>query len=216
MYGHQLITNRYTGPGFLSFITHEDVQLHVHASNEIPYDIESDIKEDIFYGSKKEIIIKVIDMMNDADVQDSSISRRKCRFPWERNESIQQKNRMLYNQYSHSTCAIECSMDIQLELCNCSHHLMPSSNENMKTCDIDGLICLTNNFGKLFIVVASICDIVFIVVVTTHFSFYTNYIIFNDCKHFFQGKINSMKRDCSCVASCDEPEYNVLYSSAKE
>lgn len=68
MYGHRLISNRFTGPGILSFVTHEDVQVHVHASNELPYDIESVIKEDVFYGSSKEMIIKVIDLVNDASV----------------------------------------------------------------------------------------------------------------------------------------------------
>lgn len=156
MYGNRLISNRYTGPGILSFVAHEDVQVHVHAGNEVPYDIESDIKEDIFYGSEKEIIIKVIDMVNDASVQEASIFSRKCRFAWERHGNDNDDktvHSMLYNQYSHSTCGIECSMDIQLELCNCSHHLMPySSDGNTKTCDIDGLICLTNNFGKTNIV----------------------------------------------------------------
>ncbi|XP_055325494.1 sodium channel protein Nach-like [Sitodiplosis mosellana] len=171
----QCTVNRYTGPGILSFVAYEDVQVHVHASNEVPNDIESDIKEEIFYGSDKEIIIKVIDMVNDASVQESSISKRNCRFPWERNEATQLYP-MLYNQYSHSTCIIECSLKIQLELCNCSHHLMPYSNNDTKMCDIDGLICLTNNFGK----------------------------------------IDSMKKDCSCDTSCDEPDYNALYSSATE
>lgn len=149
MYGHRLISNRFTGPGVLSFVTHEDIQVHVHASNEVPYDIESDIKEDIFYGSKKEIIIKVTDMVNDASVQDVSISNRKCRFPWERDKIPYPQ---LYKHYSYSTCSIECSMHIQHELCNCSHHLMPNCSNDANICDIDGLICLTNNFGKMRIV----------------------------------------------------------------
>lgn len=145
MYGHRLISNRLTGPGVLSFISHEDIQVHVHASNEVPYDIESDIKEDIFFGSDKEIILKVTDMVNDVSVQDVPISNRKCRFPWERDKDTFP---MLYNQYSHSTCAIECSMNIQLELCNCTQHLMLKFGNDANTCDVDGLICLTNNFGK--------------------------------------------------------------------
>lgn len=72
MYGHRLMSNRLTGPGVLSFVTHEDIHVHVHASNEVPHDIENGIKEDIFYGSQNEIIIKVNDMVNDASVQDVS------------------------------------------------------------------------------------------------------------------------------------------------
>lgn len=146
MYGHRLISNRLTGPGILSFVTHEDIQMHVHASNEVPYDIESEFKEDIFYGSEKEIIFKVTDMVNDAGVQDVPISHRKCRFTWEHDKALYP---MLYKHYSYSTCATECTMEIQLELCNCTHHLMPKYIKEANTCDIDGLICLTNNFGKL-------------------------------------------------------------------
>lgn len=135
-----------SGPGTLSFITHEDIQVHVHAANEIPYGIESDLKENIYYGSKKEIIIKVIDMVNDNSVKDIAVENRKCRFSWER---VNIPYPLLYNQYSYSTCSIECLMDIQLELCNCTHHLMPKRlNEMNIVCDIEGLVCLTNNFGR--------------------------------------------------------------------
>lgn len=145
MFGHRLISNRLTGPGVLSFITHDDIQVHVHASNEVPYDIESDIKEDIFFDSNKELVIKVTDMVNDVSVQDVPISNRNCRFPWEHDKDTYP---MLYKQYSHSTCAIGCAMYIQVELCNCTHHLMPKYSKYAKTCDVDGLICLTSNFGK--------------------------------------------------------------------
>ncbi|XP_031633402.1 sodium channel protein Nach-like [Contarinia nasturtii] len=180
MYGHRLLSSRSSGPGSLSFTTNEDVQVHVHTSNEVPSDTESDIKEDIFYGTEKELVLKVIDMVNDASIQDASITNRKCRFPWETRECTNIPSHqypMLYSQYSYSTCSVECSMEIQIELCNCTHHLMPKRLNAANTCDIDGLICLTNNFGK----------------------------------------INSKKKDCNCLASCDEPEYSVLYSSpAKE
>lgn len=79
-------------------------------------------------------------------VQDVPISQRKCQFSWERNKVPYP---MIYSQYSHSTCAIECSIEIQLKLCNCTHHLMPKCVNATNICDIDGLICLTNNFGNI-------------------------------------------------------------------
>lgn len=137
-----------------------------HAPHEVPFDTESDIKEDIFYGTEKELIIKVIDMVNDASIQDASISNRKCRFPWERNTDGSYP--MLYDQYSYSTCFIECSMEIQLELCNCTHHLMPKFLNAANTCDIDGLICLTNNFGEMSFFLYCILPILSLLIIFHH------------------------------------------------
>lgn len=134
-----------TGPGALSFVTHEDVQVYIHSPNEVPYDTEKSIRESIFYGSKNEIVLKVTEMVNDLNVQDVSIKNRKCRFPWERNGIPYP---ILYHEYSYSSCRIECLMSIQLEICNCTHHLMPQSLHKGVICDVDGLICLTNNSGK--------------------------------------------------------------------
>lgn len=168
-----MIANRISGPGLLSFIVDEDVQVHVHASNEVPTVIEGDIKEDVFYGTQKEIVFKVTEMVNDQSVQDVPIEYRKCRFTWERADANVES---MYEFYSHSTCIIECLMKFQVEFCNCTHHLMPQVNGmnhsiflsaatpdslhthtklinllsgNIKICDIEGLICLTNNFGEL-------------------------------------------------------------------
>lgn len=127
MYGLRLIANRITGPGLLQFTAYEDIQVYVHATNEVPFGTEGEIKENVFYGSQKEIIVKVTEMVNDHSVEDISIELRKCRFSWERSH---QRYRQLYKFYSHSTCAIECSREIQLRLCNCTHHLMPNGKGN--------------------------------------------------------------------------------------
>lgn len=139
-----MISNRLTGPGKLSFVAHEDIQVHLHAPNEVPFDTESSLKENIFYGSTKEILIKVTEMVNDVGVQDVSINNRECRFPWEKEGIVYPR---LYDDYSHSTCVIECLMRAQISFCNCTHHLMPKKVQDATICDIDGLICLTNNFG---------------------------------------------------------------------
>lgn len=108
----------------MTFSAYEDVQVHVHAANEVPLGIEGEIKENIFYGSEKEIIVKVTEIVNDESVQDVAISDRKCRFASERPPSALVRL-PLYDHYSHSTCAIECAFKIQLECCDCIHHLMP-------------------------------------------------------------------------------------------
>lgn len=123
--GHRLMTNRMTGPGVLAFTAHEDIQVHIHAGNEVPYTNEGGIKENVYYGSVKEVILSVTEMVNDGSVEDITIEHRRCRFPWELpTSSIAQH----YSYYSHSTCMVECSIRIQMEFCNCTHHLMPRNN----------------------------------------------------------------------------------------
>lgn len=155
-----LISNRVTGPGVLSFEINEDVQVYVHAPNEVPHSVG----ENVFYGSNKEIIVSVKDIVNDPSVKDISIANRKCRFPSER-ENLYTK---IYEHYSHSTCTVECSMDIQIKLCNCSHHSMPRPRraDNVNICDIEGLICLTNNFGKCLERIYWLCHGLFLTTVT--------------------------------------------------
>lgn len=168
MFGHRLIANRLSGPGILSFVALEDVQVHVHATNEVPFGIEGDIKENVFFGAIKELIVKVTEIVNDNSVQDVGIQYRKCRFSFER---LTRQFESPYDFYSHSTCAVDCAIEIQLQFCNCTHHLMPRKSskvftfillilfgnkcfhylfwlDNIKVCDFHGLICLTNNFGK--------------------------------------------------------------------
>lgn len=123
--GRRLIINRETGPGSLSFTAHEDIQVHIHASNEVPYTSEGGIKETVYYGSVKEVILSITEMVNDASVEDIKIQNRRCRFPWEL--PITQIPHH-YNYYSHSTCMTECSIAIQIKYCNCTHHLMPRNS----------------------------------------------------------------------------------------
>lgn len=123
--GLRLIANRISGPGVLTFTAHEDIQVHIHAGNEVPYTSEGGIKENVYYGSVKEVILSVTEMVNDGSVEDISIQNRRCRFPWELPESPIPHH---YNYYSHSTCMVECSIAIQVKYCNCTHHLMPRNN----------------------------------------------------------------------------------------
>lgn len=125
-----MIANRESGPGLLTFNTFEDVQVHVHATNEVPFGVEGEIKENIFFGSEKEIIVKVTEIVNDNTVRDVEIDQRKCRFASERPQT---KFDSLYDYYSYSTCAIECAFKIQLECCNCIHHLMPRRTSKFYT-----------------------------------------------------------------------------------
>lgn len=130
MYGHRLIMNHKTGAGKLEFVATEDISVHLHAPHEVPSLIEGDIKEKVLYGSVKEVIISVIEMVNDATTTGVSINHRKCRFPWEIEENVQSKS--VFKFYDYSICMINCAEDIQRKYCNCIHHLMPVEGEGRR------------------------------------------------------------------------------------
>lgn len=129
MYGHRLIMNHKTGAGKLEFVATEDVSVHLHAPEYVPSLIEGDIKEKVLYGSVKEIIISVIEMVNDRTTADVSISHRQCRFPWEVVQDDGPKS--VFKFYDYSICMIKCAEDIQRKYCNCIHHLMPTEGEGI-------------------------------------------------------------------------------------
>ncbi|XP_062709387.1 sodium channel protein Nach [Aedes albopictus] len=142
----KLINNRYTGPGALRFKVKEDLQVYLHDEHSVPYAyVDRALKETVLWGMNKEIIFKVIELENNDNVHDISIKRRDCRFPWE----FPENSLHLYNSYSFSSCAVECFIQTQIELCNCTHHLMPKSIKPLKICDYKGLTCLTEKSAEL-------------------------------------------------------------------
>ncbi|XP_062552114.1 sodium channel protein Nach [Armigeres subalbatus] len=142
----KLINNRYTGPGELRFKVNEDLQVYLHDEHSVPYGhIDRTLKENVLWGMNKEIIFKVIELENNENVHDIAIERRDCRFPWE----IPDQSLQLYNSYSFSSCAVECSIVAQIALCNCSNHLMPRAGKPTKMCDYKGLTCLTEKIVEL-------------------------------------------------------------------
>ncbi|XP_070504614.1 sodium channel protein Nach-like [Chironomus tepperi] len=106
---------------------------------------ERDLKDTILWGSTKEIVIKVTEIINDDTVVTIPISQRRCRFSWEW-ESLDS----VFDLYSFSTCQTNCYNKAQINFCNCTHHLMPRNPRlGIPECDFKGLICLTENFMKI-------------------------------------------------------------------
>uniref|UniRef100_A0A182RPJ1 Amiloride-sensitive sodium channel n=1 Tax=Anopheles funestus TaxID=62324 RepID=A0A182RPJ1_ANOFN len=142
----KLVSNRATGPGWLEFRVLEDVQLYLHDEFSIPHSyVDRSLRETVLWGTRKEIVVRVIEMENKDTVHELPIWRRNCRFPWETvNEAHQ-----LYRYYSFSACSIECFWKTQLEICNCTHHLMPqtltTTEYETQICSFEGLTCLTEN-----------------------------------------------------------------------
>jgi acid-sensing ion channel, other len=144
-FGKELFCNQENGPGKLKMMVTEDVQIFIHNPNDVPYaNVERDLKDTILWGSTKEIIVKVTEIINDETVVTIPIAQRHCRFSWEREESN------IYDIYSFSTCQTSCYNEAQVKFCNCTHHLMPRNPRlNIPLCDFSGLVCLTENFGKI-------------------------------------------------------------------
>lgn len=65
------------------------------------------------------------EILNDHGLEKLAVSDRHCRFPHEVPENMK-----AYDFYSHSTCIVQCKIDGHLDICNCTHHLMP------KTCKV--------------------------------------------------------------------------------
>lgn len=81
---------------------------------------------------------------NDKEVKRLSVEKRGCRYPIETPEGM-----YVHKLYSYSACVVQCHLDAHLKLCNCTHHLMPNVDQKLH-CDIKGLKCLTDNYGKYF------------------------------------------------------------------
>ncbi|KAJ3649088.1 hypothetical protein Zmor_020850 [Zophobas morio] len=134
-------SNRKTGPGELFVETIEDVRLYFHAREDVPFiNSDPDQRKDVMLGETYNISINVIEIENDENVRLLPFDKRKCRFPEEKPDDL-----IVHDFYSYSTCVVQCHANAHIDLCNCTHHLMPVMNRG-KYCDIEGLNCLTDNF----------------------------------------------------------------------
>lgn len=144
-FGEKLFCNRENGPGKLKMMVTEDIQIFIHHPYDIPYAFaERDLRDTILWGSTKDIVIKVTEIINDDTVSKLSMSQRRCRFSWEK-EPVS-----VYPLYSFSNCQTNCYNRAQMSFCNCTHHLMPRlASLNNPECDFKGLVCLTDNFMQI-------------------------------------------------------------------
>ncbi|KAJ3637615.1 hypothetical protein MTP99_001059 [Tenebrio molitor] len=134
-------SNRKTGPGALFVETIEDVRLYFHAREDVPFiNSDPDQRKDVMLGETYNISINVIEIENDENVRTLPVGTRRCRFPEEKPDEL-----IVHEYHSYSTCVVQCHADAHIDLCNCTHHLMPVLNRG-KYCDIEGLKCLTDNF----------------------------------------------------------------------
>ncbi|XP_056638213.1 pickpocket protein 11-like [Diorhabda sublineata] len=138
-----LTMNRKTGPGKIWFQTEEDTRVFFHAPEDVPFiNSDPDQRKDIMLGESFNITISVIEIDNDESIKFIPVYKRKCKFPWE-NEGVK-----VHDHYSYSSCIVQCHAENHIQLCNCTHHLMPKYNL-VNYCDVEGLKCLTDHFDTV-------------------------------------------------------------------
>lgn len=91
-------------------------------------------------------MISVKNIENDPLARDVSVEQRNCRFS---DENILD----VHHFYSYSACSVQCRKDKQIQMCNCTSHLMPNTPQSMH-CTLDGLKCLNNYYEELSVVIA--------------------------------------------------------------
>ncbi|XP_050532301.1 sodium channel protein Nach-like isoform X1 [Daktulosphaira vitifoliae] len=137
-----MYSNRLTGPSDIYIKLSAASQVYIHSSVDVPY--YNTIATDILHavpGIYKQYKITIKDIANEDEVQFVGVHQRKCRFPWENYLSVS-------NTYSYSSCIVHCRRQKQMEMCNCTSHLMPNSKES-EHCDIRGLMCLNQYYAEL-------------------------------------------------------------------
>ncbi|KAF6200687.1 hypothetical protein GE061_005131 [Apolygus lucorum] len=137
--------NKTMGPVKLEFSTKEKLNLYLHSIDDVPT-INHPKLEKISAGHEDHVSeyrwdFKILEIHNDPLLKSLPIRQRECRFP---EEKFLQSN----DTYSYSGCMVQCRGQHQNQLCNCTHHLMPKIS-GMKTCDLNGIVCLSKHLSKL-------------------------------------------------------------------
>ncbi|KAM3962325.1 sodium channel protein Nach-like [Aphomia sociella] len=136
-------TNQYE-TGTLELVLAQDYEAFLHSVEDVPFwNMEYDCRIATVYGSQATVLFSIMDVVNEPELKLITPAVRQCRFPDEVPENF-----IAYKQYSYSVCIIQCRIDAQLELCNCTHHLTPKEYKN-KYCDLEGLKCLTKHYRTL-------------------------------------------------------------------
>nr|XP_018905921.1 PREDICTED: sodium channel protein Nach-like [Bemisia tabaci] len=139
----RLISNREKGAGRLLIALKQKAQVYTHTRADVPFYNADASNVFILQNPQTHMDFSIIlkETVNDDEVASVSIKQRKCRFAEENRLTVS-------DRYSFSACIINCRRNKQLELCNCTSHLIPKSKSS-EQCDLDGLLCLNNNYLQL-------------------------------------------------------------------
>lgn len=128
----------------LEIIMNRDSETFLHSPEDVPFwNMEYDRRISVAYGTKAFIVFSIMDIINEPEVSIITPEVRKCRFINEVPEDF-----LAFKVYSYSVCITQCRIEMQIRLCNCTHHLSPPEYAD-RFCDLDGLQCLTKHFETL-------------------------------------------------------------------
>ncbi|XP_049942650.1 sodium channel protein Nach-like [Schistocerca serialis cubense] len=141
------VSNYTTGPGSLYFKVRAAVKVYMHSEGNVPTNSHSlDEMFKVFYPQYLEVLFTVKEVVNDPMLYEVEPSGRDCLF---RNEVPTG----VYPYYSFTTCLVQCHKQHHLKFCNCTHHMMPNSADEV--CGIEGLACLNGYNERLGILKAA-------------------------------------------------------------
>lgn len=130
--------------GALEIVASQDYEAFLHSTEDVPFwNMEYDRRITVLYGSEATMIFSILDVVNEPEVSFTAPEVRHCRFSHELPDNF-----LAYKYYSYSVCIIQCRIEAQLHLCNCTHHMSPGAYKD-RFCDLEGLKCLTRNYKSL-------------------------------------------------------------------
>ncbi|CAH0700013.1 unnamed protein product [Spodoptera exigua] len=130
--------------GVLEITLSQDYESFIHSPEDIPFwNMEYDRRITTLYGAEATVRFSIMDVVNEPEVPLIALEVRQCRFPDEVPASY-----IAFKQYSYSVCIIQCRIEAQLKLCNCTHHLSPVQYKD-RYCGLEGLKCLTKHYQTL-------------------------------------------------------------------
>nr|XP_026484899.1 uncharacterized protein LOC113392614 [Vanessa tameamea] len=116
----QVVVNRSTGPGVLTFHILSDAQVTIHSSEELSTNVlDKKFKLDVKTNRENfiDLVFSIIEVDNENVLQYEDIAIRKCRYNYE----IPKEALHTYQLYSYGACRLAKSTAKAYEHCGCVH-----------------------------------------------------------------------------------------------
>ncbi|XP_048477779.1 pickpocket protein 19 [Plutella xylostella] len=129
--------NRHTGLKTLQFSATQAILMRAHS----PSDVVTTYSEmySVPLDANVTLVLKAESTVSDISVQAIPPELRGCFMSWEVPPAAEY---WPFHRYKYDACIWYCRAMAQVQLCNCTHHFEPKM-VGVRTCDVDGLACLT-------------------------------------------------------------------------
>ncbi|PNF38621.1 hypothetical protein B7P43_G02309 [Cryptotermes secundus] len=121
-------SDRNTGPGSLLLHFRTTTNVFMHSRSDVPNLNAKETDVVVVQSrprSQHEVYLSVHETENVDGVGGMEAKKRKCLFPWEGYPGY-------YSHYSYSACIVECRRRAEMDLCNCTRHLLPYTEMKRK------------------------------------------------------------------------------------